>query len=148
VPTDSVGEEAAKPAKEVITGFFGPRQADNAKPANEVIDGFSPEATLPEPGVKRPSGASEPYREMIELELRGAGTRWVSGRIWSISTDLQAPIRVFSDSCSNCAAQCSSARVWAELHEKAFRRLCGSPQGVVLDNLRESVCPQIFTIWV
>ena len=33
----------------------------------------------------------------------------------------------------------SSARIWAELHEKAFRRLCGSPRVVVLDNLREGV---------
>jgi transposase len=33
----------------------------------------------------------------------------------------------------------SSARVWAELHEKAFRRLGGSTRVVVLDNLREGV---------
>ena len=33
----------------------------------------------------------------------------------------------------------SSARVWSELHEKAFRRLGGSPRVVVLDNLREGV---------
>ena len=30
-------------------------------------------------------------------------------------------------------------RVWAELHEKAFRRLGGAPRVVVLDNLREGV---------
>jgi transposase len=33
----------------------------------------------------------------------------------------------------------SSTRTWAELHEKAFRRLGGSPRVVVLDNLREGV---------
>ena len=33
----------------------------------------------------------------------------------------------------------SSSRVWAELHEKAFRRMGGSPRVVVLDNLREGV---------
>jgi len=33
----------------------------------------------------------------------------------------------------------SSSQVWAELHEKAFRRLGGSPRVVVLDNLREGV---------
>ena len=33
----------------------------------------------------------------------------------------------------------SGARVWAELHEKAFRRLGGTPRVVVLDNLREGV---------
>jgi hypothetical protein len=40
-----------------------------AKPANEVITGFLPGVRLPEQGGKRPSGASEAYREMIELEL-------------------------------------------------------------------------------
>jgi transposase len=33
----------------------------------------------------------------------------------------------------------SSGRIWAELHEQAFRRLGGSPRVVVLDNLREGV---------
>jgi len=33
----------------------------------------------------------------------------------------------------------SSSRVWAELHERAFRRLGGCPRLVVLDNLREGV---------
>jgi hypothetical protein len=33
----------------------------------------------------------------------------------------------------------SSSRIWAELHEKAFRRLGGSPRIVVLDNLKEGV---------
>src|SRR6202011_5268537 len=33
----------------------------------------------------------------------------------------------------------SSVRTWAELHEKAFRRLGGCPRVVVLDNLKEGV---------
>jgi transposase len=33
----------------------------------------------------------------------------------------------------------SSCKVWAELHEKAFRRLGGTPKSIVLDNLREGV---------
>jgi len=33
----------------------------------------------------------------------------------------------------------SSSRIWAELHEKAFRRLGGSTRLVVLDNLKEGV---------
>jgi hypothetical protein len=33
----------------------------------------------------------------------------------------------------------SSSRIWAELHEKAFRRLGGAVRVVVLDNLREGV---------
>lgn len=39
----------------------------------------------------------------------------------------------------------SSSRIWAELHEKAFRRLGGSTPVVVLDNLREGVLvPDIY----
>ena len=40
----------------------------------------------------------------------------------------------------------SSARIWAELHEKAFRRLGGCPRVVVLDNLKEGVLVPDFTI--
>ena len=39
----------------------------------------------------------------------------------------------------------SSTRIWAELHEKAFRRLGGATRVVVLDNLREGVLtPDIY----
>jgi transposase len=39
----------------------------------------------------------------------------------------------------------SSAQVWAELHEQAFRRLGGSVRVIVLDNLREGVLtPDIY----
>jgi len=39
----------------------------------------------------------------------------------------------------------STARIWAELHEKAFRRLGGATRVVVLDNLREGVhAPDIY----
>jgi transposase len=39
----------------------------------------------------------------------------------------------------------SSSLIWSELHEKAFRRLGGSPRIVVLDNLREGVLvPDIY----
>ena len=39
----------------------------------------------------------------------------------------------------------SSSRIWAELHEKAFRRLGGSTRLVILDNLKEGVLvPDIY----
>jgi len=39
----------------------------------------------------------------------------------------------------------SSSRIWAELHEKAFRRLGGATRVVVLDNLRQGVlAPDIY----
>jgi transposase len=180
----------------VITGFSGSRAADNSKPANEVITGFLPDVTLQEQGGKRPSGASEPYREMIELELsRGRNAmgiwqdlvdehgftssyqsvqRFVLKLRGAVSPEARVIIetklgeeaqvdygtgpmvrdpdtgkyrrtRLFvltlgrSRKCVRLLVFRSSARVWAELHEKAFRRLGGSPRVVVLDNLREGV---------
>ena len=191
----TTGSVSSKPAIEVITGFFSPTSADNSKPANEVITGFLPEATVPEP-VKHRSGASEAYREMIELELsRGRNAmgiwqdlvdkhgftssyqsvqRFVLKLRGSVSPEARVIIetkpgeeaqvdygtgpmvrdpdsgkyrrtRLFvmtlgsSRKCVRLLAFRSSARVWAELHEKAFRRLGGSPRVVVLDNLREGV---------
>ena len=160
-----------------------------------MITGFLPEARLPEQ-VKHRSGASEAYREMIELELsRGRNAmgiwqdlvdqhgftssyqsvqRFVRKLRGAVSPEARVIIetqpgeeaqvdygtgpmvrdpdsgkyrrtRLFvmtlgcSRKCVRLLAFRSSARVWAELHEKAFRRLGGSPRVVVLDNLREGV---------
>ena len=191
----TTGSTSSKPAIEVITGFFGPPGADNSKPANEVITGFLPEATVPEQ-VKRRSGASEAYRELIELELsrgRNAMGIWqdlvdkhgftssyqsVQRFVLKLRGAVSAEARVIIETKLGEEAQVdygtgpmvrdpdsgkyrrtrlfvltlgwsrksvrllvfrSSARVWADLHEKAFRRLGGSPRVVVLDNLREGV---------
>ena len=197
----TTGSTSSKPAIEVITGFFGPTGADNSKPANEVITGFLPEATVPEQ-VKRRSGASEAYREMIELELsrgRNAMGIWqdlvdqhgftssyqsVQRFVLKLRGAASAEARVIIETKLGEEAQVdygtgpmvrdpdsgkyrrtrlfvltlgwsrksvrllvfrSSARVWADLHEKAFRRLGGSPRVVVLDNLREGVlCPDFY----
>lgn len=45
----------------------------------------------------------------------------------------------FSRKAVRLLAWSSSSRVWAELHEQAFRRLGGATATVVLDNLREGV---------
>jgi hypothetical protein len=41
----------------------------------------------------------------------------------------------------------SSSQIWAELYEKAFRRLCGTTRVVVLDNLREGVLTPVLGIY-
>jgi len=196
------GFDSSKPAIEVITGFFGSRPAETSKPANEVTTGFLPEVTLPEQCGKRPSGASEAYREMIELELsRGRNamgiwqdlvdTHGFTGGYQSVKrfvrklrgaaspearviietrpgeeaqvdygtgpmvrdpdTGKYRRTRLFvltlgsSRKCVRLLAFRSSARVWAELHEKAFRRLGGTTRVLVLDNLREGVLsPDIY----
>src|ERR1700740_493826 len=45
----------------------------------------------------------------------------------------------YSRKCVRLLTWRSSVRTWAELHEKAFRRLGGCPRVVVLDNLKEGV---------
>jgi transposase len=51
----------------------------------------------------------------------------------------------YSRKCVRLLVFRSTARVWAELHEKAFRRLGGTTRVVVLDNLREGVlAPDIY----
>ena len=192
----TTGSEGSKPANEVITGFSGPTGADNSKPANEVITGFLPEVTLPEQDAKCSAGASEAYREMIELELsRGRNAmgiwqdlvdghgftggyqsvqRFVRKLRGSVSPEARVIIETrpgeecqvdygtgpmvrdpdsgkyrrtrlfvltlgYSRKSVRLLVFRSSSRVWAELHEKAFRRLGGSTRIVVPDNLREGV---------
>ena len=51
----------------------------------------------------------------------------------------------YSRKCVRLLTFRSSSRIWAELHEKAFRRLGGSTRIVVLDNLKEGVLvPDIY----
>jgi hypothetical protein len=186
----------SKAATSVTTGFSGSTPTDNSKPANEVIAGFLPGATLLDQYGKRSSGASEAYREMIELELsRGRNATGIfqdlvdghgfTGGYQSVkrlvrklrgAASPEALVIIetkLGEECQvdygtgpmvrdpdsgkyrrtrlfvltlGCSRKCvrllafrSSTRVWAELHEKAFRRLGGSTRVVVLDNLREGV---------
>ena len=190
------GSNSSKPAIDVITGFSGSTPAEDSKPANEVITGFLPEGTLPEPGARRTIGASEAYRELIELELsrgRNAMGIWqdlvdghgFTGGYQSVQRLVrklrgagspEARVIIETQPGEECQVDYgtgpmvrdadsgkyrrtrlfvltlgysrksvrllvfrSSARVWAELHEKAFRRLGGSTRVVVPDNLREAV---------
>src|SRR5947199_10319348 len=51
----------------------------------------------------------------------------------------------YSRKCVRLLTWRSSTRIWAELHERAFRRLGACPRVVVLDNLREGVAaPDIY----
>ena len=167
------GEEAAKPATQVITGFWAAKAAAN-----------------------RTASASEPYREWIGQELgRGRNAmgiwqdlvdshgfvggyqsvqRFVRGLRGANSAEARVIIETrigeecqvdygtgpmvrdpdtgkyrrtrlfvmtlgYSRKSVRLLTFRSSARIWAELHEKAFRRLGGAPSIVVLDNLREGV---------
>ena len=194
------GSDSSKPGMEVTTGSDEP--ADNSKAATSVITGFLPSgADLAQDG-QRTASSSEPYRELIELELsRGRNVmgifqdlvdghgftggyqsvrRFVRGLRGASSPEARVIIETrLGEECQvdygtgpmvrdpdsgkyrrtrlfvltlGCSRKCvrllvfkSSTRVWAELHEKAFRRLGGSTLVVVLDNLREGVLsPDIY----
>src|SRR5664280_2030432 len=181
-------------------GSWGPKSLSKA--ATSVITGFLPSgADLAQDG-QRTASSSEPYRELIELELsRGrnamgifqdlvdthgftGGYQSVKRFVRKLRGAVSPEARVIIE--TRLGEECqvdygtgpmvrdpdtgkyrrtrlfvmtlgsrrkrvrllvfrSSARVWAELHEKAFRRLGGSPRVVVLDNLREGVLsPDIY----
>jgi transposase len=167
-----------------------------AKAATSVITGFLPSGAASAQGSQRSASTSEPYRELIALELeRGRNAmgiwqdlvdgqgftggyqsvrRFVRGLREAVSPDARVIIETrpgeecqvdygtgpmvrdpdsgkyrrtrlfvltlgYSRKSVRLLAFRSSSRVWAELHEKAFRRLGGSTRIVVPDNLREGV---------
>jgi transposase len=142
--------------------------SNGAKPANEVTTdpgGQIPPPQGAQPSHRQPSAsACEPYRETIELGVsrgRNAMAIWqdmvsqygFSGSYQTVKRFVrklrgsEGPQAVgiiemtlgYSRKSVRLLVFRSSSRVWAELHEKAFRRLGGSPRLVVLDNLREGV---------
>jgi transposase len=194
------GSDGSKPAMEVTTGSGEP--ANNSKAATSVITGFLPSGVDLAQECQRTASSSEPYRELIELELsRGRNAmgifqdlvdghgftggyqsvrRFVRGLRGASSPEARVIIETrLGEECQvdygtgpmvrdpdsgkyrrtrlfvltlGCSRKCvrllvfkSSTRVWAELHEIAFRRLGGSTLVVVLDNLREGVLsPDIY----
>jgi hypothetical protein len=63
------GSDSSKPAIEVTTGSGGPQPASNAKAATSVITGFLPSGAASAQDGQRTASSSEPYRELIALEL-------------------------------------------------------------------------------
>ncbi len=167
----------------MTAGSDDPKPANESKAATLVTTGFSSAKAPPEHAGKRSAGVSEPYREMIELELsRGRNAmgifqdlvdrhgftggyqsvkRFVRKLRGTASPEARVIIETkpgeecqvdygtgpmvrdpdtgkyrrtrlfvmtlgYSRKSVRLLAFRSSARVWAELHEKAFRRLGGS----------------------
>jgi hypothetical protein len=72
VTTGSDGAEPGndtKAAIEVTIGSGGPEAANSSKAATSVITGFLPSGADLAQNVQRTASSSEPYRELIELEL-------------------------------------------------------------------------------
>src|ERR1017187_4006397 len=112
------GRYEAKPANEVITDFGA------AEARVVIVTAAGQEAQVdygPGPMVRDPE--SRKYRR-TRLFVMTLGCSRKSVRLLTFR---------------------SSSRIWAELHEQAFRRLGGATRIVVLDNLREGVLvPDIY----
>ena len=142
------GERAAKPAisVEVSTDSLLGKPAMGAP--------VSVATASPAPTRAPSASACEPYRELI-VEALGHGRNAVA--IWQDLVDdhgfsaRYASVRrfVLTLGCSRKSVRLlvwrSSAQIWAELHERAFRRLGGTVRVIVLDNLKEGVLtPDIY----
>ncbi len=171
-PPGSWGRQPpAKPANEVITDPVPEKPATEvssdlvpAKPANEVITDFGAESAAgvtaapePQPGRSPSASACAPYRDAIELGLsrgRNAKAQVDYGKGPMAREPLSGKYRRtrlfvmtlgYSRKSVRLLVFRSSSQIWAELHEKAFRRLTGVTRVVVLDNLREGVLtPDIY----
>src|SRR6202167_2343946 len=135
-----------------------------SKPANAVTTGFGAESTgleVENPKRSLSASACEPFRGNQPLQpraviLTGPGEEsqvdyGKGAMVRDPQTRKYRRTRLFVMvlGCSRKAARFltfrSSSRIWAELHEKAFRRLGGATRVVVLDNWREGVLvPDIY----
>ncbi len=164
--------KSAKPANEVTTGFGVELEATNGKrsvcePFREAIElGLSRgrDAIAIWQDLVAESGFGGSYQTVKRYvrKLRGKQPPQPRAVILTVDYGTGAMVRdpqtrkyrrtrlfVMVLGCSRKAARFltfrSSSRIWAELHEKAFRRLGGATRVVVLDNLREGVLvPDIY----
>ena len=150
VSTDSVGPPSAcEPYREVIAAALA-RGRNAVAIYQDLVDGHGFGAGYPSVKrfVRRLRQASPPAaRAIIQTApgeeaqvdygegplIRDPGTgRYRRSRLFVLTLG-------YSRKCVRLLTLRSSARIWAELHEQAFRRLGGAPRMVVLDNLKEGV---------
>jgi transposase len=155
VPGRSPSASACEPYRELIE--LGLSQGRNAKAIwQDLVDGYSFTASYQ--SVQRFVGrlrrsATPEARAVIETAPGAeAQVDYGSGpMVRDPQTGKYRRTRLvvmtlgYSRKCVRLLVFRSSMRIWAELHEKAFRRLGGVTRIVVLDNLREGVLtPDIY----
>lgn len=104
--------------------------------------------------VRKQRGAQTPEARAVILTAPGEEAQVDYGtgpQVWDPKTGKYRRTRLFvltlgcSRKCIRLLSFQSSSRIWAELHETAFRRLGGTTKYVVLDNLTEGVLkPDIY----
>ena len=161
--TDPEGEQAAKPAKRVFTG-----SASSCEPWREVVEQAMAlgrnamsvwQQLVDEHGYP---GSYQSVRRFVRSLTGGMAAKacavietapgeeaqvdyGTGPRVLDAQSGKYRPTRLFvmtlgfSRKCVRLLSFQSSARVWCELHEQAFRRLGGTTKVLVLDNLGEGV---------
>jgi transposase len=164
----------SKPANEVITDSAGVTSPSACEPYREAIDlginrgrnaraiwqdlvceyGFASSYQSVQRFVRKRRGTRTPEARVVIVTAAGQEAQVDYGTGPMVRDPESRKYRrtrlfVMTLGCSRKSVRLltfrSSSRIWAELHERAFRRLGGATRIVVLDNLREGVLvPDIY----
>jgi len=166
--TKGKAEATAKPANEVITDSVVVPSPSACEPYREAIDlginrgrnaraiwqdlvseyGFASSYQSVQRFVRKQRGAQTPEARVVIVTAAGQEAQVDYGTGPMVRDPESRKYRrtrlfVMTLGCSRKSVRLltfrSSSRIWAELHERAFRRLGGATRIVVLDNLREGV---------
>ena len=154
-PTRAPSASACEPYRELIVE--GLRRGRNAVAIwQDLVDdhGFSARYASVRRFVVQLRGAAAPEARVVITTAPGDEAQVDYGEgpmVRDLATGKYRRTRLFvftlgySRKAVRLLAWKSSAQIWAELHERAFRRLGGTVKVVVLDNLREGVLtPDIY----
>jgi transposase len=148
-PTRAPAESACEPYRELIAE--GLSRGRNARAIwQDLVDdhGFIASYASVKRFVARARATAPPEARVVIVTAPGeeAQVDWGEGpMVRHAETGKYRRTRLFvltlghSRKSVRLLAWKSSTRIWAELHEQAFRRLGGTPRVMVLDNLREGV---------
>ena len=174
LPTKGKAKATSKPANEVITDSTVVTGPSACEPYREAIDlginrGRNARAIWQD--LVSEYGFASSYQSVQRFVRKRRGTQTPEARVVIVTTAGQEAqvdygtgpmvrdpesrkyrrtrLFVMTLGCSRKSVRLltfrSSSRIWAELHERAFRRLGGATRIVVLDNLREGVLiPDIY----
>jgi hypothetical protein len=163
LPTKGKATATSKPAIAVITDFgagLSGKEPENSKAVGSASN-CEPYREIIELGLSRDRNAMAIWQDLVSnygfqggyqsvrrfaYKLRGAQLPQARaviltapGEEGQVDYGLFVLTLGYSRKAGRLLVFRSSTRIWAELHEKAFRRLGGAPRILVLDNLREGV---------
>jgi transposase len=174
LPTKGKAKATSKPANEVITDSTVVTGPSACEPYREAIDlginrgrnaraiwqdlvceyGFASSYQSVQRFVRKRRGTQTPEARVVIVTTAGQEAQVDYGTGPMVRDPESCKYRrtrlfVMTLGCSRKSVRLltfrSSSRIWAELHERSFRRLGGATRIVVLDNLREGVLvPDIY----